>query len=42
VVASLLAILMLASTSIGRAAPVASTLRGRLMQDLQGWASARE
>ena len=38
----LLSVLMIASIGLGRTAPAASTLRGRLMQDLQGWAAARE
>jgi hypothetical protein len=38
----LLSVLMIASMGLGRTAPAASTLRGRLMQDLQGWAAARE
>ncbi|HEX8968987.1 MAG TPA: hypothetical protein VF937_13965, partial [Chloroflexota bacterium] len=35
-------VLMVASMGIRRAHPVASNLHGRLMQDLQGWASARQ
>jgi len=42
VLAVLLGVLMLASTGLGRATPVASTLQGRLMQDLQGWTAARD
>jgi hypothetical protein len=42
VLAVLLISLTLASSGIGRPSPVASSLRGRLMQDLQGWAAARE
>jgi hypothetical protein len=38
----LLSLLMLASTSFRRGSPVSSSLRGRLMHDLQGWASARQ
>ncbi len=38
----LLSLLTVSSISLGRRAPVASTLRGRLMQDLQGWAAARD
>jgi len=38
----LLGFLLIASLSFGRATPVASSLRGRLLQDLQGWAAARE
>jgi ketosteroid isomerase-like protein len=38
----LLSVLMVASTGLRRASPVASSLQGRLMQDLRGWASARE
>jgi hypothetical protein len=38
----LLSVLMVASTGLRRAAPVASSLQGRLMRDLRGWAAARE
>ena len=37
----LLSVLMVASTGL-RNAPVASSLQGRLMKDLRGWAAARE
>jgi hypothetical protein len=42
VLAVLLGALMLASSGIGRASMGASTLRGRLMEDLQGWSAARQ
>ena len=42
VLAVLLGMLMLASSSVGRASMGASTLRGRLMEDLQGWSAARQ
>jgi ketosteroid isomerase-like protein len=35
-------IALIASVGMGRATPVASSLQGRLLQDLQGWAAARE
>jgi hypothetical protein len=35
-------ILLIASVGVGRATPVASSLQGRMLQDLQGWAAARE
>jgi ketosteroid isomerase-like protein len=35
-------VLLIASVGVGRATPVASSLQGRLLQDLQGWAAARE
>ena len=35
-------VLVVASVGLGRATPAASSLRGRLMQDLQGWAAARQ
>jgi hypothetical protein len=38
----LLTVLMVASTGIRRGARVASTLQGRLMHGLQGWAAARQ
>jgi ketosteroid isomerase-like protein len=38
----LLGILLVASTSFGRATPGVSSLRGRLMPALQGWADARQ
>jgi hypothetical protein len=38
----LIGILLVASMGLGRATPASSSLRGRLMQDLQGWAAARE
>jgi ketosteroid isomerase-like protein len=38
----MLGLLMVASMGFGRATPGASSLRGRLMHDLQGWAAARE
>jgi len=39
----LMGVLAVASLGLGRArAPVTSRLHGRLMQDLQGWAAARE
>jgi ketosteroid isomerase-like protein len=42
VVTVLLIVLAVASVGFGRATPGASSLRGRLMQDLRGWASARQ
>jgi hypothetical protein len=42
VFAVMLAMLMVASTGLRRAAPGSSSLRGRLMQDLQGWTAARQ
>jgi len=42
VAAVLLSVLMIASTGVRRRGRVPSSLHGRLMQDLQGWASARE
>jgi hypothetical protein len=42
VLAVLLGMLMLASSGVGRASMGASTLRGRLMEDLQGWSAARQ
>jgi hypothetical protein len=42
VLAVMLAMLMVASTGLRRAAPGASSLRGRLMHDLQGWSAARQ
>jgi ketosteroid isomerase-like protein len=42
VVSVLAGILLIASIGLGRATPVASSLQGRLLQDLQGWAAARE
>jgi hypothetical protein len=42
VLAVLLGTLMLASSGIGRPSMGASTLRGRLMEDLQGWSAARQ
>jgi len=42
VAAVLLGVLLIGSMSFGRAAPGASSLRGRLMQDLQGWSAARQ
>lgn len=38
----LLGVLLVASVGLGRAAPAASSLRGRLMHDLQGWSAARQ
>jgi hypothetical protein len=38
----LLCVLMIASTGVRRGVRTPSSLRGRLMQDLQGWASARQ
>jgi hypothetical protein len=38
----LLGFFVIVWTGLGRAAPVASSLQGRLMQDLRGWAAARE
>lgn len=38
----LLGVLLIGSMSFGRATPGASSLRGRLMQDLQGWSAARQ
>ena len=38
----MLGLLMVASMGFGRVTPGASSLRGRLMQDLQGWAAARQ
>jgi hypothetical protein len=42
VLAVLLGMLMLASSSVGRASMGDSTLRGRLMADLRGWSAARQ
>ncbi len=42
VLAVLVGVLLVASLGLGRATPVNSSLRGRLMQDLQGWAAARQ
>jgi hypothetical protein len=42
VLAVLLATLMVASTGLRRSARGSSSLRGRLMQDLQGWSAARQ
>jgi hypothetical protein len=42
VLAVLLGVVLIASTGVGRTARVNSSLRGHLMQDLQGWAAARE
>jgi hypothetical protein len=42
VLAVMAGIVLIASTGFGRATPGVSTLRGRLMQDLQGWAAARQ
>jgi hypothetical protein len=42
VFAVMLSMLMVASTGLRRPARGASSLRGRLMQDLQGWSSARQ
>jgi ketosteroid isomerase-like protein len=42
VLAVLLGVLSIASLGLGRAAPAASSLRGRLLEDLQGWAAARQ
>lgn len=42
VLAVMAAIGLVASASSGRATPGVSTLRGRLMHDLQGWAAARQ
>jgi hypothetical protein len=42
VMAVLLTILMVASTGVGYRGRPSSSLRGRLMQDLRGWASARQ
>jgi hypothetical protein len=42
VFALLLGVLLIASLGFGRASPGVSSLRGRLMQDLQGWAAARQ
>jgi hypothetical protein len=38
----LLGVLLLGSMSFGRATPGASSLRGRLLHDLQGWSAARQ
>jgi hypothetical protein len=38
----LLGVLLVASVGLGRASPAASSLRGRLMHDLQGWSAARQ
>jgi hypothetical protein len=37
-----LGVVLVASTGFGRATRGASSLRGRLMQDLQGWSAARQ
>ena len=42
VLAVLVGIVLVASMGLGRATPVNSSLRGRLLQDLQGWAAARQ
>jgi len=42
VLAVLIGILLVASVGLGRAAPANSSLRGRLLQDLQGWSAARQ
>jgi len=42
VLSVLLGVVLIASMGLGRAAPGASSLRGRLMHDLQGWAAARQ
>jgi hypothetical protein len=42
VLAVLLAVVMVASTGLRRSSRVSSSLHGRLMQDLQGWADARQ
>jgi hypothetical protein len=42
VLAVLVGIVLIASTGMGRTTRVNSSLRGHLMQDLQGWAAARD
>jgi hypothetical protein len=42
VAALVLGLIAVAWVGLGRAAPVPSSLQGRLMQDLQGWAAARD
>jgi hypothetical protein len=42
VVAVLLSVVMVASTGLRRTAQPASSLQGRLIQDLQGWSAARQ
>lgn len=42
VISVLLGVVLVASMGFGRASRGASSLRGRLMQDLQGWANARQ
>jgi hypothetical protein len=42
VVAVLLSVVMIASTGLRRPSPATSSLRGRLMQSLQGWSEARQ
>jgi hypothetical protein len=42
VVAVMLSVLMIASTGFRRPGRVPSSLHGRLLHDLQGWASARQ
>lgn len=42
VLSVLVGVMLIASLGMGRAAPGVSSLRGRLMHDLQGWAAARE
>jgi hypothetical protein len=38
----MLGVLLVASVGLGRATPETSSLRGRLLQDLQGWSAARQ
>jgi len=42
VLSVLIGALLIASLGLGRATPGVSSLRGRLMHDLQGWAAARQ
>jgi hypothetical protein len=42
VLSVLLVVLLVASIGFGRATPGVSSLRGRLLHDLQGWAAARQ
>jgi SnoaL-like domain len=42
VLAVLVGVVLIASTGVGRTTRVNSSLRGHLMQDLQGWAAARD
>jgi hypothetical protein len=42
VLAMFAGIMLIASLGLGRGATAASTLRGRLLQDLQGWSAARQ